>query len=108
LYIYRLYITSPRLPITRRSSGQTVQSGRADQVWAAIKTLPRRQGLGFRVVAVPSGVRATTILGASGGTAPRRATDGDAPLGTSDDDALEVGGQAVTARPKRTGGGDAP
>jgi hypothetical protein len=29
IYIYRLYIRSPGLTITRGSSGQTVQSGRA-------------------------------------------------------------------------------
>eukprot|EP00267_Zea_mays_P051641 XP_020404617.1 vegetative cell wall protein gp1-like [Zea mays] len=45
------------------------------------------------------------ILGASGGAAPRRMTDGGAPLETSDDDAPEAGGQAVTVLPKRASGG---
>jgi hypothetical protein len=60
------------------------------------------------VAAVSSGVQAATILGASGGAAPRQATDGGAPPGTSDGDAPEAGGQAVTALPKQTGGGGAP
>jgi hypothetical protein len=58
--------------------------------------------------AVPSGVRATTILGGTGGAAPRRSTDDGAPPGTSDDDALEAGRQAVTALPERTDGDCAP
>jgi hypothetical protein len=57
---------------------------------------------------VSSSVRAATILGASGGAAPRRATDDGTPPGTSDSDAPELGGQAVTALPKRTGGDGAP
>lgn len=48
------------------------------------------------------------ILGASGGAAPRRMTDGGAPLETSDDDAPEAGGQAVTVLPKQASGGGAP
>jgi hypothetical protein len=53
-------------------------------------------------------MRAAAILGASGGAAPRRATDSSTPLGTSDGYALEVGGQAVMALPKRTGGSGTP
>jgi hypothetical protein len=44
-----------------------------------------------------SGVRAASILGASGSAAPRQATDGGAPPGMSDGDTPEAGGQAVTA-----------
>jgi hypothetical protein len=51
-------------------------------------------------VTVPSAVRATTILGASGGAARRQAIDGSTPPGTSDDDAPEVSEQAVTVLPK--------
>jgi hypothetical protein len=58
--------------------------------------------------AVPSGVRVAVILGASGGAAPRRATDGGAPPGTSDGNAPEGGGQAVTALPKWTSDDGAP
>ena len=55
---------------------------------------------GMRSVAtVPTAMRAATILGANGGAAPRRATDGDAP---------EAGEQVVTALLKQTSGGGAP
>ena len=49
-------------------------------------------------------------LGFSGGdgAAPRRTTDSNAPPGTSNDDAPETDGQAVTGLPKWTSGGDAP
>jgi hypothetical protein len=50
-------------------------------------------------------VRAAAIPWASGGGILRRATAGDAPLGTSDGDAPEVGVQAAMALPKRTSGG---
>jgi hypothetical protein len=53
-------------------------------------------------------MRAAVILGANSGAAPRQATDGGAPPGTSDNDAPEAGGQAVTALSKRTDGGSAP
>jgi hypothetical protein len=56
-----------------------------------IKRSLGRQGLGFSGVAVPSGVRAATIPGASGSGAPRRATDGDAPM---------AGGQSTNDAPK--------
>jgi hypothetical protein len=47
-------------------------------------------------------VREAAILGTSGGAASRWATDGGILPGTSDDDAHEADGQAVTALPKRT------
>jgi hypothetical protein len=46
--------------------------------------------------AVSSGVRATTIPGASGGGAPKRSTGGDAPM---------AGGQGPTVLPNQTSGG---
>jgi hypothetical protein len=73
-----LYITSIELPITRESFGSTV---------SGIK------GLGFN---------------GGGGAAPRRTIDSNAPPGTSNDDAPETDGQAVTGLPKWTSGGDAP
>jgi hypothetical protein len=69
---------------------------------------PRREGLGFSGVKVPSGgravavssdERAATIPRASGGGAPRRATGSDAPM---------AGGQAPTALPNQMSGGGAP
>jgi hypothetical protein len=48
------------------------------------------------VAAVSSGMRAAAILWASGCGAPRRSTDGDAPM---------AGGQAPTALPNQTSGG---
>jgi hypothetical protein len=59
-------------------------------------------------MAVPSGVRAPVILGASNGAALRQATDGGAPPGTSDSDTPEAGAQAATAFSKRMDGGSAP
>jgi hypothetical protein len=46
-YIYILYVTSPRLPITRGSPGQMVQSGRAEPGSDCYKNNPHHQGLGF-------------------------------------------------------------
>jgi hypothetical protein len=76
----------------------------------AIKRPPGHQGLGFSGVAVPSGMRATTVVssgvravtipGASDGGSHRRAIDSDAPM---------ADGQATTMLPNRTsGGGGAP
>jgi hypothetical protein len=50
-------------------------------------------------MAVSSGVRVAATPGASGGGAPRRATDDDTPM---------AGGQAPMALPNRTSGGGDP
>jgi len=60
---------------------------------------------GIHIPAEGHSAEKVLILGASGGAALRSVIDGDAPPGTSDDDAPEVGGQAVMALPKRMGGG---
>jgi hypothetical protein len=46
-YIYRLYIRSPGLPITRGSTGQTVQSGRAGPGPQVYKRKSRVLGFSF-------------------------------------------------------------
>jgi hypothetical protein len=47
IYIYRLYISSPGLPITKGSPGQTVQSGRAGPHPDVYKTGPGVLGFSF-------------------------------------------------------------
>jgi hypothetical protein len=47
IYIYGLYIRSPRLQITRGSPGRTVQSGRAGQHPDVYKTGPGVLGFSF-------------------------------------------------------------
>jgi hypothetical protein len=47
IYIYILYITSPELPITRGSPGQTVQSGRAEPGPSVYKRRPEVLGFSF-------------------------------------------------------------
>jgi hypothetical protein len=103
-----LYITNPKLSITRRRPSQTVQSDRAGPGPGYYKTPPRCQGLGFSGGGGSFGRASGGDPGVSGGAAPRRANDDGAPLGTNDGDAPKVGGQAVMMLSKRTGGGDAP
>jgi hypothetical protein len=47
MYIYRLYITSPGLPITKGISGQTVPSGRAGPGPVVYKRRPKALGFSF-------------------------------------------------------------
>jgi hypothetical protein len=87
MYIYRLYITSPGLPITRGIPGQTVPSGRAGPGPGVYKRRPKRQGSIFYV---PWSMSDGAHSGAcDGGSCPRaRATTDPWPV-------------AVAPRPKR-------
>jgi hypothetical protein len=82
-----IYITSPGLPITRGSPGQTVQSGRAGPGPGCYKNTTTPPGIRF--------LAAAAILGASGGATPRRATDVRRSRGerASGDSAPEADGQ---------------
>jgi hypothetical protein len=86
-----------------RAAAIPVASGCGGRLAATLRWRTGKHRRCFRTgraaAAVISGVRAAVILGASGFGAPRRATDGDAPM---------AGGQASTVLPNRTSGGGAP